>query len=140
VRLLPKILSEARKSPMPKIAKTRFVIAVADLKSSSAFYRDILGFTVHTIPDPGFLFYTSGDCTIMAGQCPDAIPARKLGDHSYFAYMQIAEDEIDRFYASVLASGTEICQTIRDEPWGMREFGLVTSDGHRIMYAAVKAA
>jgi len=119
---------------MPKISKTRFVIAVPDLKSSSAFYRDVLGFTVHAIPDPGFLFYTSGDCTIVAGQCPDAIPPRDLGDHSYFAYLQI--EDIDLFYTSVLASGTEICKTIRDEPWGMREFGLVTADGHRIMFAA----
>jgi predicted enzyme related to lactoylglutathione lyase len=119
---------------MPTISKTSFVIAVPDLRSSAAFYRDVLGFTVHTISDPGWLFYTSGDCTIMAGQCPDAIPARKLGDHSYFAYLQI--DEIDSFYASVLASGAEIAKTIRDEPWGMREFGLVTTDGHRIMFAA----
>ena len=44
-------------------------------------------------------------------------------DHSYFAYLQI--DEIDTFYASVLASGAEICKAIRDEAWGMREFGLV---------------
>ncbi|MGC1373755.1 MAG: hypothetical protein WA824_16590, partial [Candidatus Sulfotelmatobacter sp.] len=74
------------------------------------------------------------DCTIVAGQCPDAIPPRELGDHSYFAYLQI--ENIDLFYESVLASGTGICKTIRDEPWGMREFGLVTADGHRIMFAA----
>ena len=119
---------------MPTISKTRFVIAVPDLKSSASFYQDVLGFTVHTISDPGWLCYTQGDCTIMAGQCPDAIPPRKLGDHSYFAYLQI--DEIDAFYASVLALGAEIGKTIRDEPWGMREFGLATVDGHRIMFAA----
>ena len=121
---------------MPTISKTSFVIAVPDLKSSAAFYRDVLGFTIHTISDPGWLFYTSGDCTIMAGHCPDAIPPRKLGDHSYFAYLQI--DKIDSFYASVLAADAEIVKTIRDEPWGMREFGLVTIDGHRIMFAAPK--
>ena len=120
---------------MPTISKIRFVIAVPDLKSSAAYYRDVLGFTVHTISD-GWLFYTSGDCTIMAGQCPHAISPRNLGDHSYFAYLQI--DEIDLFYASVLAAGAEIGKTIRDEPWGMREFGLVTRDGHRIMFAAQK--
>ncbi len=74
----------------------------------------------------------------MAGQCPDAIPPRKLGDHSYFAYLQI--DEIDSFNASVLASGAEICKTIRDEAWGMREFGLATADGHRIMFGILKLA
>jgi len=123
---------------MPTISKTRFVIAVPDLKLSAAFYRDVLGFRIHTIADPGWLFYTSGDCTIMAGECPDAIPPRKLGDHSYFAYLQI--DEIDSFYASVAASGAEITKTIRDEPWGMKEFGLVTVDGHRIMFAAPSEA
>ena len=121
-----------------RFPKTSFVIAVPDLKLSAAFYQDVLGLTVHTIPDPGWLFYKSGDCTIMAGQCPNAIPPRKLGDHSYFAYLQI--DEIDSFNASVLASGAEICKTIRDEAWGMREFGLATADGHRIMFGILKLA
>lgn len=119
---------------MPAVSKTSFVIAVPDLKSSAAFYRNVLGFTVETISDPGWLFYKSGQCTIMAGECPDAIPPRQLGDHSYFAYMQI--DGIDAFYASVLASGAQISKTIRDEAWGMREFGLVTVDGHRIMFGS----
>jgi catechol 2,3-dioxygenase-like lactoylglutathione lyase family enzyme len=117
---------------MPKISKSSFVIAVPDLKSSAEFYRDVLGFKIHTIPDPGWLFYQSGDCRIMAGECPDAIPPSKLGDHSYFAYLQV--EEIDGFYRSVVAASADVCKTIRDEPWGMREFGLVTSDGHRIMF------
>ena len=119
---------------MAAITKSRFVIAVPDLKVSSAFYRDVLGFTIHTVPDPGWLFYTSGDCMIMAGQCPDAIPPAELGDHSYFAHLEV--NDIDRFYDSVVAAGAKIRKTIRNEPWGMREFGLVTADGHRIMFAA----
>jgi predicted enzyme related to lactoylglutathione lyase len=118
---------------MTTVTKSRFVIAVPDLKTSAAFYRDVLGFTIHTIPDPGFLFYTSGDCTIFAGECRDALPPSQLGDHSYFAYLEI--NDLDSFYESILASGTQISKTIRDEPWGMREFGLVTADGHRIMFA-----
>lgn len=120
--------------PMPKVLKTRFVIAVHDLQKSAAFYRDVLGFSVHAIPDPGFLFYTSGDCTIWAGLCPDALSPAELGDHSYFAYLEI--DDINPFYDSVRAKGAQICKTIRDEPWGMREFGLITADGHRIMFAS----
>ncbi len=121
-------------SPMPKVLKTRFVIAVHDLQKSAAFYRDVLGFSVHTIPDPGFLFYTCGECTIWAGRCPDALPPAELGDHSYFAYLEI--NDINPFYDSVRAKGAKISKTIRDEPWGMREFGLVTADGHRIMFAS----
>jgi predicted enzyme related to lactoylglutathione lyase len=119
---------------MPTISGTRFVIAVHDLKKSSAFYRDVLGFTVHSISDPGFLLYTSGACTIFAGQCPDAIAPAELGDHSYFAYLEM--DEIDSYYESVRTKGAKICKPIRSEPWGMREFGLITADGHRIMFAS----
>jgi predicted enzyme related to lactoylglutathione lyase len=116
---------------MPEITHHRFVIAVPDLQKSAAFYRDVLGFTIHSISDPGWLFYTSGDCMIMAGECPGAIPPSQLGDHSYFAYLQVKD--IDSLHESVRKSGTKICKTIRDEPWQMREFGLVTADGHRIM-------
>jgi catechol 2,3-dioxygenase-like lactoylglutathione lyase family enzyme len=114
---------------------TRFVIAVPDLKTSSAFYRDVLGFSIHTIPDPGFLFYVSGECTIFAGECPGEIHPSKLGDHAYFAYLEI--DDIDAYYESVQAKGAKIRKTLRDEPWGMREFGLETADGHRIMFACL---
>ena len=119
---------------MPNVLRTRFVIAVHDLQKSAAFYRDVLGFDVHTIPDPGFLIFTSGECIIWAGRCPDALPPSQLGDHAYFAYLEI--DDVISFYDSVRAKGATISKTIRDEPWGMREFGLVTADGHRIMFAS----
>ena len=119
---------------MPNIVRTRFVIAVHDLHKSAVFYRDVLGFEIHTIPDPGFLFYTSGNCTIFAGLCPGSLSPSELGDHSYFAYLEI--DGIDSYYNSVCAKGAKISKKLRDEPWGMREFGLVTADGHRIMFAS----
>jgi catechol 2,3-dioxygenase-like lactoylglutathione lyase family enzyme len=42
------------------------------------------------------------------------------------------------FYRDVLGfevreMGDEILKPLRDEPWGMREFGLRTVDGHRLM-------
>jgi catechol 2,3-dioxygenase-like lactoylglutathione lyase family enzyme len=122
---------------MPNVSRTRYVVAVHDLQKSSAFYRDVLGFTIHAIADPGFLFYTAGACTIFAGQCPDALSPSDLGDHSYFAYLEI--DDIDSYYDGVRAKGAKICKEIRNEPWGMREFGVVTADGHRIMFASAAA-
>ena len=58
---------------------------------------------------------------------------RELGDHSYFAYF-IVED-VDAEFARVQATGAEIIKRVRSEPWHMREFGLRTVDGHRIMIA-----
>lgn len=70
----------------------------------------------------------------MAGQCPDAIHPSELGDHRYFAHLEI--DDIDVYYESVRSKGAKIGKTLRDEPWGLREFGLETADGHRIMFAS----
>ena len=116
------------------IKRTRYVIAVPELRVSSQFYGDVLGFTIETTPDPGWMFYQLGACTIMAGQCPDEIHPSKLGDHSYFAYLEV--EDIDSYFESVLAKGAKIRKPLRDESWGMREFGIQTVDGHRIMFAS----
>lgn len=119
---------------MPEIRSARYVIAVPDLASSAVFYEGVLGFTVRETGDPGWRFFEKDACLILAGECPHAIPPRDLGDHSYFAYL--VTTDVDDLYASVRKKGAEIVKSLRDEPWGMREFGLRTGDGHRIMFAA----
>jgi uncharacterized glyoxalase superfamily protein PhnB len=106
------------------------VIAVPNLAASGAFYRDVLGFEVEEMA-PGWRQFVGGGCRIMAGECPDAMPARDTGDHSYFAYLVV--DDVDALCERATARGAEITKSLRDEPWKMREFGLRTVDGHRIM-------
>jgi catechol 2,3-dioxygenase-like lactoylglutathione lyase family enzyme len=62
------------------------VLAVPDLARSSQFYRDVLGFEIQELAK-GWLMYVKDSCHIMAGECPDAIAPRDLGDHSYFGYL-----------------------------------------------------
>jgi uncharacterized glyoxalase superfamily protein PhnB len=112
------------------IREHRFVIAVRDLAASSEFYRDVLGFDVQEMA-PGWCWFASGACSIMAGECPDAVPASELGDHSYFAYLVV--DRVDDYYLRATARRAEITKPLRDEPWAMREFGVRTVDGHRLM-------
>ena len=107
-----------------------YVLAVPDLAVSSAFYRDVLGFDIRPLA-PGWLLYEQNGCRIMAGECRDALPPRELGDHSYFGYLVV--DDVDEYHRRVTMQGTEIVKSLRTEPWGMREFGLRTADGHRIM-------
>ena len=114
------------------ILRTHFVIAVPDLRASARYYRDVLGFEVREIGDPGWRMFVLGACTVMAGECPDATPVRDLDDHSYFAYL-VMDGEIDAYFERVRAAGATIRKDLRDEPWGMREFALETADGHRIM-------
>lgn len=108
-----------------------FVLAVPDLPASSAYYRDVLGFEVREVGDPGWRMYVRDECRIMAGHCPDAIEPSGLGDHSCFGYLLV--DDARSYYEEVRANGAEVVKTLRDEPWGMREFALRTVDGHRIM-------
>jgi predicted enzyme related to lactoylglutathione lyase len=108
-----------------------FVIAVPDLERSSAFYRDVLGFEIREIGDAGWRMYVQDECRIMAGACPDALPAAQLGDHSYFAYLVV--DDVDAWHERVASAGAEIVKRLSTQKWGMREFGLRTIDGHRIM-------
>lgn len=113
------------------IERTMFVLAVNDLAASSAYYADVLGFTIHEIGDPGWRIYALGACRIMAGDCPDALPPQELGDHSYFGYLVVAE--VDAYYQQLVERGVELIKPIASEPWGMREFGIRTIDGHRLM-------
>lgn len=113
------------------IQQTIYVLAVLDLEKSAAYYRDVLGFAIHEIGDPGWRMFVKDTCRIMAGHCPDAIPPRELEDHSYFGYFIV--DDIDAYHDFVVSKGAELIKTLRSEPWGMREFGIRTIDGHRIM-------
>lgn len=114
------------------ILLTRFVLAVPDLQRSATFYRDVLGFEIRDLGDPGWRLYVRDACRIMAGECADAIPPADTGDHSYFGYLVV--DDIDALHARVVAAGAEIVKALATEPWGMREFGVRTVDGHRIMF------
>ena len=116
------------------IRRARYVIAVPDLERSARFYRDVLGFEICEIGDPGWRFYRKDHCFIMAGECVDALPPAELGDHSYFAYMEV--DGIDAYHDAVTSAGAGLIKDLCTEPWGMREFGIRTVDGHRIMFGS----
>ena len=113
------------------IRHSMHVLAVPDLQRSAAFYRDVLDFEIHEIGDPGWRLFQREGCRIMAGECPDALPAAETGDHAYFAYLVV--DAVDAYFAQVQAAGAELIKPLASEPWGMREFGLRTVDGHHIM-------
>lgn len=121
---------------MARLTRTRLVLAVPDLARSAAFYRDALGFTVREIGDPGWRFFERDGQIIMAGECVDATPAGEIGDHSYCSYVDV--EGIEEYFAQVLpklaAAGGGLIKQLRTEPWGMREFGVRTVDGHRLMF------
>ena len=115
---------------MARIEASRFVLAVRDLKVSTDYYVSALGFTKDPIDAPGWSFLTRDSIRLMLGECPDEKPASELENHSYFAYWNI--DDADVLYQEFLSSGAILTSRPQNKPWGLREFGLRTPDGHRI--------
>lgn len=105
------------------------VLAVHDLERSAAWYRDVLGCETRDADPGNWTFCRSGMVEFMLGRCPDVVPASELGDHSYVARV----DDVNAFHDQAVKVGTEISKPPTDEPWGMREFGVRSPDGHRFM-------
>jgi uncharacterized glyoxalase superfamily protein PhnB len=53
-------------------------------------------------------------------------------DGGYFACLEV--DDIDPLHEAVMEKGAMMIKELRNEPWGMREFGIRTVGGHRIMF------
>ena len=118
---------------MPKLNHVRCVLAVNDLQKSTKFYQERLGFNLD-FEIQGWSFLTRDNFSLMLGHCPapDTIPARDLGNHNYFAYVNV--EEIDSLYNEYKNNNVEMLQEITTKPWNMREFLISTPDGHRIMF------
>ena len=116
---------------MADLTRVRCVLAVRDLAASVDYYTRVLGMAVD-FTAPGWAFLSRGSFRVMLGECADAVPARETGDHSYFVYVTV--EGIDELYGELVGNGLTLTQKLADKPWGMREFGVRTSDGHRIMF------
>jgi len=115
---------------MAQIVDSRCVLAVRDLKVSTHYYIHVLGFKRDPIEADGWSFLSKDNFKVMLGECPDEKPASELGSHSYFVYLMV--DGLDEYYREVTARGAQVSSKPTDKPWGLREFGLGTPDGHRI--------
>jgi catechol 2,3-dioxygenase-like lactoylglutathione lyase family enzyme len=116
---------------MSEVTNVRFVLAVLNLTKSSDYYTSVLGLAVD-FAAPGWSFLSRGSFRVMLGECPDAIPPGEIGDHSYYGYITVKD--VDALYSEYQAAGVQFTQRLADKPWGMREFGIRTIDGHRVMF------
>lgn len=116
---------------MFEVKATQHVLAVNDLDLTERYFLDKLGFSVRFRIE-GWSFISFGSFHVMLGRCPDELPARDTRDHSYFAYVNC--EGIDEIYSDFERRGAEVFQSMSNKPWGMREFGVATPEGHRIMF------
>lgn len=116
---------------MFKVSKTQHVLAVNDLDASEAYFVEKLGFTLRSRIG-GWSFLSLDNFHLMVGHCEGEMPAWETNNHSYFAYVNC--EGIDDLFKQYKARGVNFVQEIADKPWGLREFGVVTPEGHRIMF------
>ena len=114
-----------------KVVHTRHVLAVKDLKIEAAYYIDKLGFD-RDFTAPGWEFLSFGIFKVMLGECADEMTAEATGNHSWFAHALV--ENVDEVYEEFLQRGAQILSPISDKPWNIRDFSVVTPDGHRIVF------
>jgi uncharacterized glyoxalase superfamily protein PhnB len=107
------------------------VLAVRDLEVSTGYCMDVLGFQKEPVNAAGWSFLARDSFRVMLGECVDERPAAELGNHSYFAYWNV--EGVDDLYREFVAKGALVSSKPTNKPWGLREFGLSTPDGHRIV-------
>ena len=118
-------------TPERKIVHTRHVLAVKELKTANDYFIDKLGF-VHDFSAPGWEFLSFGEFKVMLGECADEMTAEATGNHSWFAHVLV--ENVDEVYQELVERGAKVLSMIGNRPWGIRDFTIVTPDGHRIMY------
>ncbi len=120
---------------MTRFVRTRLVLAVRDLEVSTDYWMGVLGCS-RDFGDgaDGWSFLSRNEFSVMLGECPDERPASDLGNHSYVAYITV--DDVDALHAELTLRGAAFTSSLASKPWGMREFGVRTPDGHRLQFGS----
>lgn len=116
-------------------------LLVRDVRRSTEFYRDVLGFTMgQTVPDtePYVFVWMKrdevsvflNDITAAAHDYPDAAARPPGGTATLF----FTVTDVDAYHASV-APRTSVVMPLKTQFYGMREFAVTDPDGHIITFA-----
>ena len=124
-------MSENGDTPKRSVVNQRHVLAVKDLTVETEYYLEKLGFE-RDFTAPGWEFLSFGDFRVMLGECSDEMTAEATGNHSWYAHVNV--ENVDEIYQEFIDRGAKILSTIATKPWGIRDFSVVTPDGHRIVF------
>lgn len=116
-------------------------LVVRDVAASTAFYRDVLGFTIHeTVPETPphlFVWLTRGEVTVFLNDPVAAAhdnPLFTTPNYGGTATLFFAIEGVDAFHDQV-APRAKVVMALRTQPYGMREFSILDPDGHVLTFA-----
>lgn len=116
-------------------------LLVRDVARSTAFYRDVLGFTMgETVPDKApfvFVWMKRDEVSVFLNDIKaaehDYPPAANMPQGGTAALFFIVTD-VDGYHATVAPKATVI-MPLKTQFYGMREFAVTDPDGHIITFA-----
>ena len=116
-------------------------LLVRDVATSTAFYRDVLGFTMgETVPDKEpfiFVWMKRDDVSVFLNDIKtaehDYPPAATMPQGGTAALFFIVTD-VDGYHATV-APKANVIMPLKTQFYGMREFAVTDPDGHIITFA-----
>ena len=116
-------------------------LLVRDVKKSTAFYRDVLGFTMgETVPDHEpfvFVWMKRDEVSVFLNDI-NAAAAEYAGAASLpqggTAAMFFIISDVDGYHATV-APRAKMIMPLKTQFYGMREFAVADPDGHIITFA-----
>ena len=116
-------------------------LIVRDMAASTAFYRDVLGFSIkQTVPDaePFVFVWLERDGVPVFLNDPKAVDkdvpglaARPAGGTATLFFVITG---VDAFHASVAPRAT-VVMALKTQWYGMREFAIEDPDGHLLTFA-----
>ena len=116
-------------------------LVVSDVARSTAFYRDVLGFSIkQTVPDAApfvFVWLERDDVPVFLNDAKAAAEDLPLVANRSFggtAALFIVVTEVDRLHEEV-APRANVVMPLKTQFYGMREFAVTDPDGHIITFA-----
>ena len=131
----------ASTSTVVKFASVTPNLLVQDIKKSTAFYRDVLGFDIkQTVPDaePFVFVWLERDGVPVFLNDPKAtaedFPGAQSLPQGGTVTMFFVITGVDAYHAAV-APKAKVIMPLKTQFYGMREFAITDPDGHIITFA-----
>ena len=115
-------------------------LLVRDIDRSTAFYRDVLGFSVKTVPDaaPFVFVWLERDGVPVFLNDPKAVeqdyPGATGRPFGGTATLFFIVSDVDGFHAAI-ASRVTVIMELKTQFYGLREFAIEDPDGHILTFA-----
>ena len=126
--------------PRPVLSGMAAQLFVADIRAACDYYTQKLGFSVAFIHgEPPFYGEVRRDRARLTLRCldkPPIDPALRERESLLSATIEVdMREEIEQLFLVFQSAGIDFHQTLKDEPWGSRDFIVRDLDGNLVLFA-----